>query len=74
MKPTLNTIRRQYYRISEPAANLSFLAQVGARFYVAWVFFASGLTKLRDWDTTLFLFEWEYSVHLLVPGEAMVCF
>jgi putative oxidoreductase len=49
--------------------NLSFLAQAAARLYVAWVFFASGLTKLRDWETTLFLFEYEYSVPLL-PFEA----
>jgi putative oxidoreductase len=28
-----------------------------ARFYVAWVFFKAGLTKLRDWDSTLLLFE-----------------
>lgn len=37
-------------------------ALLTARLYVAWVFFASGLTKLRDWESTLFLFEKEYSV------------
>lgn len=36
-----------------------------ARLYVAWVFFASGLTKIRDWESTLLLFEYEYSVPLL---------
>ena len=36
-----------------------------ARLYIARVFFASGLTKLADWDTTLFLFEEEYSVPFL---------
>ena len=41
------------------------LASLGARAYVAWVFFAAGLTKIRDWDTTLWLFEEEYSVPLL---------
>lgn len=65
MEHTVNTIRRQYYRYTEPAAHLASLAQVSARTYLAWIFFASGLTKLRDWDTTLFLFEWEYSVPLL---------
>jgi len=44
------------------------LALIAARIYVAWVFFAAGLTKLRDWDTTLFLFEEEYSVPL-IPFE-----
>lgn len=32
------------------------VAALGARLYVANVFFSSGLTKLRDWDTTLALF------------------
>jgi len=48
--------------------HLQPLALLGARLYVAWVFFAAGLTKLRDWDTTLFLFEEEYSVPL-IPFE-----
>ncbi|MBF7072123.1 DoxX family protein [Glaciecola sp. MH2013] len=47
---------------------LDYLQPVGlllARFYVAWVFFKAGLTKLRDWDSTLMLFEYEYAVPLL---------
>jgi putative oxidoreductase len=36
-----------------------------ARFYVAWVFFKGGLTKLRDWESTLLLFEYEYAVPVL---------
>ena len=44
------------------------LAQLAARLYVAQVFFASGLTKLRDWDTTLALFADEYRVPFL-PTE-----
>jgi putative oxidoreductase len=46
------------------------VALLGARLYVAWVFFASGLTKIRDWDSTLFLFEEEYYVPLLSPEVA----
>ncbi len=46
------------------------LALLAARLYVAQVFFASGLTKLRDWDTTLALFEDEYHVPLLSPQLA----
>jgi len=38
------------------------LALLAARFYVGWAFFVSGLTKLRDWESTLFLFEEEYAV------------
>ena len=45
-------------------------AQLVARLYVASVFFRSGLTKLRDWDTTLALFSDEYHVPLLNPVVA----
>jgi len=45
-------------------------AQLLARFYVAKVFFLSGLTKLRDWDITLALFTDEYHVPLLSPALA----
>ncbi|MEJ6003538.1 DoxX family protein [Paucibacter soli] len=46
------------------------LAQLGARLYVAQVFWLSGLTKLRDWGTTLALFQDEYHVPLLPPELA----
>ncbi len=48
------------------------LAQLAARLYVAHAFFLSGLTKLRDWDTTLALFNDEYHVPLLPPELAAV--
>jgi putative oxidoreductase len=35
---------------------------------VAWVFFNSGLVKIASWDSTLYLFEYEYVVPLL-PWE-----
>lgn len=41
-----------------------------ARLFVAQVFFASGLTKLRDWDITLSLFADEYQVPWLSPEVA----
>lgn len=44
---------------------LQSVTLLAARFYVAWVFFKSGLTKLRDWDSTLLLFEYEYAVPIL---------
>ena len=46
------------------------LAQGAARIYVAHGFFLSGLTKLRDWDTTLALFNDEYHVPWLSPSLA----
>lgn len=48
------------------------LAQLAARLYLAQVFFAAGLTKLRDWETTLLLFENEYAVPLLPTTLAAV--
>ncbi len=50
----------------QPAATLL------ARGYVAEAFFKSGLTKLRDWETTLALFHDEYAVPLLAPDVAAV--
>ncbi|MEY8878155.1 MAG: DoxX family protein [Leptothrix sp. (in: b-proteobacteria)] len=43
-----------------------------ARWVVAKAFFLSGLTKLRDWDTTVALFTDEYQVPLLPPELAAV--
>ena len=47
-------------------------ALLAARLHVASIFFRSGLTKLRDWDTTLALFTNEYHVPLLSPELAAV--
>jgi len=58
----------QYSQTSHYINYLQPLALISARFYVAWIFFAAGLTKLKDWDTTLFLFEEEYSVPM-IPFE-----
>lgn len=38
------------------------------RLWVAWVFLNSGLTKIATWDSTLYLFEYEYVVPFL-PWE-----
>jgi putative oxidoreductase len=46
------------------------VAALAARLYVAQVFFLSGLTKLRDWGTTVALFTDEYKVPLLSPQVA----
>ena len=51
-----------YFALSNKVNFLQPLALLAARLYVGWVFFASGLTKLRDWESTLFLFEEEYAV------------
>ena len=50
--------------------SLQPLAALLARLYVAQVFFLSGLTKVRDWGTTVALFTDEYKVPLLSPAVA----
>jgi putative oxidoreductase len=56
--------------LSRALDNLQPLAALAARLYVAQVFFLSGLTKLRDWDTTVALFTDEYKVPLFSPAIA----
>jgi putative oxidoreductase len=51
-------------------AHAQALALLVARFYVAKVFFLSGLTKIQDWSTTLALFETEYMTPFLPPELA----
>ncbi len=52
------------------ASHAQSLALLGARLFVAKVFWLSGLTKLHDWGTTIALFENEYHVPLLPPQLA----
>ena len=51
-------------------SHLQSLALLAARLYIANVFFTSGLTKLRDWSSTLALFNDYYQVPLLPPTLA----
>jgi len=47
---------------------VSPISNLAIRLWVASVFFKSGLTKIQSWDSTLYLFEYEYSVPL-IPFE-----
>ncbi len=58
----INRLGNLYLFSSQQINLLQPLALLATRLYIGWVFFSSGLTKLRDWETTLFLFEEEYSV------------
>lgn len=49
-------------RITDPLIPLLLLF---TRLWVAWVFFKSGMVKYSSWDSTLYLFEYEYQVPLL---------
>ena len=80
MNPTLpsplptRSIAARLWSLGERAIRalelLQPVAQLVARVYVGSVFFRAGLTKLRDWDTTLALFADEYHVPLLNPTVA----
>lgn len=52
--------------LTQPLLNLAF------RLYLAKVFFYAGLTKIKTWDSTLMLFEYEYSVPIL-PFDVAAC-
>lgn len=49
-------------RITDPLVPFLLLF---TRLWVAWVFFKSGMVKYSSWDSTLYLFEFEYQVPLL---------
>ncbi|MEH6577775.1 MAG: DoxX family protein [Amphritea sp.] len=68
MSVSTTQISRTYQGLSNQIDCLQPLALLFARLYVSWVFFTAGLTKLRDWDSTLFLFEEEYQVPI-IPYE-----
>ena len=52
--------------------SISPLFSLGLRLYLAQIFFMSGLTKIRSWDGTLFLFNFEYQVPLIPPELAAI--
>ena len=56
--------------LGHAVSHLQSIALLAARLYVAQVFFLSGLTKLRDWSSTLALFNDYYQVPLLPPTLA----
>jgi putative oxidoreductase len=61
--------------VSQPAKILNRLQDVfmlGMRLFVGWQFFKAGLLKLQAWDSTLFLFQYEYRVPLLSPNLAAI--
>lgn len=65
-----SVLRRLLALWTRAAAALDALqpaAALAARIHVGQAFFLSGLTKIRDWETTLALFTDEYQVPLLPP-------
>lgn len=71
----MKTIASLYGAAARLTGSLGWLAPVAdllVRFWVAAVFFRSGLTKIQSWDTTVLLFTNEYHVPLLSPEIAAV--
>ncbi len=58
-------LARYYYAASRLPEYLAPLMNLGLRMYLADVFFKSGLTKIKNWDSTLYLFSDIYQVPLL---------
>lgn len=58
----ISVIARLNQSIEWFTAQLAPVVLLIYRFWVGWVFFNSGLTKITTWNSTLFLFELEYQV------------
>ena len=69
MNPLLR-LARFYYAASHLPEYLAPLLDLGLRLFIADVFFKSGLTKIQNWDSTLYLFNEVYAVPLLPPEFA----
>ena len=70
------TLAERTARLTAPVIrgfeSLSPFIDLGVRLWVANVFWRSGLASVHDWETTLDLFRYEYSVPLLSPHVAAV--
>ena len=66
VQKTVSLVKTVYSKLDY----LAPLSNIAIRLWVANVFFKSGLTKIGTWDSTLYLFENEYSVPLLPPEFA----
>ena len=61
--------------VAQPARVFNYLQDLFIfviRLFVGWQFFKAGLLKLQSWDSTLFLFQYEYQVPLLSPNLAAI--
>ncbi len=56
---------RYYYTAARWPEIFAPLLELGLRLMLASVFFKSGLTKIKNWDSTLYLFSEVYQVPLL---------
>ena len=66
----LKRLIRYYYLAAHLPECLAPLFDLGLRLFLANVFFKSGLTKIKSWDSTPYLFSDVYHVPLLSPELA----
>ncbi len=66
----LSRLLKFYYTASHWPEYLAPILDVGLRLYLANVFFKSGLLKVQNWDSTLYLFSDVYHVPFLPPELA----
>jgi len=69
MNPLLR-LARFYYTAAHLPEFLAPALDLGLRLFLANAFFKSGLTKIKTWDSTLYLFSDVYQVPLLNPEVA----
>lgn len=66
MSYSMNTWLSRYdQQVKTLQQSIAPLLLLLCRCWVAWVFFNAGLTKITTWDSTLYLFEYEYQVPIL---------
>ena len=60
-----NLIHTYQQAVETYAPSLQNVFLLALRLWVAWIFINTGLIKFNHWDSTLFLFEYEYQVPLI---------
>lgn len=66
----LSLLINYYYQASRLPEYLAPVLDLGIRLFLANVFFKSGLTKIYNWESTLYLFNDVYQVPVLSPELA----
>lgn len=70
MRTTIHSVAVAIDALYRKIDLLAPLGNLTLRLWVANVFFKSGMLKLGNWDSTMYLFENEYHVPLLSPNIA----
>lgn len=66
----LNKAISIYHAAAAKSSYLGDALLLTMRLWIANIFWKSGLTKLDDWETTVFLFQEEYQVPIISPEFA----